>query len=102
MSSFCDDHASDRDVVTHGRSCRHFGVTVHILDPLRVPPPLVTCIVFHGLCYHFSVQLIGLYGEDARLFLLQCLVEETGFKEQKAHTHHGNKDAQKVRKKLHS
>lgn len=41
-------------------------------------------------------QLIELYGEDARLFLLQCLVEETGFKEQKAHAHHGNKDAQKV------
>lgn len=43
-----------------------------------------------------SRQLIELYGEDARLFLLQCLVEETGFKEQRAHTHHGNKDAQKV------
>lgn len=43
------------------------------------------------------VQLIELYGEDARLFFLQCLVEETGFKEQKAHAHHGNKDAQKVR-----
>lgn len=42
------------------------------------------------------VQLIELYGEDARLFFLQCLVEETGFKEQKAHAHHGNKDAQKV------
>ncbi|CAN0437215.1 unnamed protein product, partial [Hapterophycus canaliculatus] len=41
-------------------------------------------------------QLIELYGEDARLFLLQCLVEETGFKEQRAHTHHGNKDAQKI------
>lgn len=43
------------------------------------------------------MQLIELYGEDARLFLLQCLVEETGFKEQRTHTHHGNKDVQKVR-----
>ncbi|CAN0304715.1 unnamed protein product, partial [Laminaria digitata] len=41
--------------------------------------------------------LIELYGEDARLFLLECLVEETGFKEQRPHAHHGNKDAQKVR-----
>ncbi|CAM9443097.1 unnamed protein product [Choristocarpus tenellus] len=41
-------------------------------------------------------QLIALYGEDARLFLLQCLVEETGFKEQKAHSHHPGKDAQKI------
>ena len=43
-------------------------------------------------------QLIGLYGEDARLFLLECLVEETGFKEQRPHSYHGNKDAQKVRR----
>lgn len=49
----------------------------------------------------FREQLIELYGEDARLFLLQCLVEETGFKEQRAHTHHGNKDAQKVRETVH-
>lgn len=27
---------------------------------------------------------------------MQCLVEETGFKEQKTHAHHANKDAQKV------
>ncbi|CAM9552602.1 unnamed protein product, partial [Ectocarpus sp. 12 AP-2014] len=41
-------------------------------------------------------QLIELYGEDARVFLLQCLVEETGFKEQRTHAHHGNKDTQKI------
>ncbi|CAM9995344.1 unnamed protein product [Discosporangium mesarthrocarpum] len=41
-------------------------------------------------------QLIALYGEDARLFLLQCLVEETGFKEQKPHAHHPSKEAQKI------
>lgn len=50
-----------------------------------------------GMNLFVVVQLIELYGEDARLFLLECLVEDTGFKEQRAHAHHGNKDAQKVR-----
>lgn len=50
----------------------------------------------HLLVLVLRAQLVELYGEDARLFLLQCLVEETGFKEQRAHTHHGNKDTQKV------
>lgn len=53
------------------------------------------CVVVR--CSRFPPQLIELYGEDARLFLLQCLVEETGFKEQRAHNRDGgNKDAQKV------
>lgn len=54
-------------------------------------------LVSRGLVSDQPNQLIELYGEDARVFLLQCLVEETGFKEQRTHTHHGNKDTQKVR-----
>lgn len=68
------------------------------------PPPFISPLCLFRLAgvstlmaVLICVQLIELHGEDARLFLLQCLVEETGFKEQKAHAHHGNKDAQKVR-----
>lgn len=89
-------------------SCRwHTFLLLSIFRPLLA----FTCVVFLPLklcatpCFclclgapnpSLCLQLIELYGEDARLFLLQCLVEETGFKEQRTHTHHGNKDAQKV------
>jgi CCR4-NOT transcription complex subunit 1 len=39
-------------------------------------------------------QLIDLYGQDSRLFLIQCLVEETDFRDQRAH--HQHKDYQKI------
>ena len=55
----------------------------------------VCVLILYDACLRNDIwlQLIMLYGEDARIFLIGCLFDDIDFRDQRTH---GHKDSQKV------